>query len=364
MPTIRRDYYSPSSIKKYVGCPFDFLSEYGDGAIRVPSHVLTPAGEGTEGHDAVARTLEGWAKGVPAEIPYLRFQVDRLFNKWKTDFRSRFNPGVEGHMIEKEWWSRTSGDPTLMCRIDYAFTIPDETVMLIFDWKFGRAFMSREEVETDIQFQMQAALAFWNYPKLERVIVGPWYVRTSQWKDVTFTRKDHGALERSILKWVYAIESDTEFLPTPGAHCPNCDAYYECPAMAEARMRKRFPREASTVREAEHAAVDYSLYNTIAGCDYDNLRQFLERDPYQDELEVNGLVWGWDESDECSVDCERALTKFPVERLAPFLKFDAGKKSRVWKDRALVAELGALDLIRRETKLKFGAKKKKIVDPK
>lgn len=101
----------------------------------------------------------------------------------------------------------------------------DEETARIRDYKTGWSVDANK-----LQFDVYAWLMFALYPHINRVVCEFDYVRFNKQKTTEYDREDFTSLDAEIRSLIDRIEADAELLPTPGAHCLNCEYKQFCQA--------------------------------------------------------------------------------------------------------------------------------------
>jgi len=189
----------------------------------------TPVGDiaesGTQVHDAISRTIQGWidakgmlspqdfTNGLEAELWSSRpdVQPDAIAAMRKSLWSfARFITGEHFLNIirfdggEGEKSGQLSHDfDGLNCRVtaelDLLMATPSKQEVDVWDWKSGWRHWTATQVKKSFQFQMQSWLVLENYPNVECVRVTIWNLRENRKTySVEFFRSDMQAIEARV----------------------------------------------------------------------------------------------------------------------------------------------------------------------
>lgn len=158
-----------------------------------------------EAHIVQEKPLPPEAEGFAAEFKALVKESDLEAElEWAFDHKWH----VTG-WFEPDAWLRVKLD---------ACSRPNLKTLRVIDYKTGR----RRDID-ELQIALYGLGAFCVDPKVVRVQVELWYLDQDEIQDHAYTRKaDFEELRSSWLKLSEPLLTDTEFAPTPGAHCRWC----------------------------------------------------------------------------------------------------------------------------------------------
>lgn len=199
-----------SKLNTYRACPAQFKYQYIDKLKMPESEALK---RGSLIHDQLQMFLNGWAKGIPADI------ADTFWEKRLKVLQSKRPLTEQAWGVDKKWapldnwlhkstWLRAKSDVTLV----------EKDVLDLIDFKTGQY-----RVPTQDQVELYAIVGHCFYPQVKKVRTQFWFVDQEAEPHVeVYPVTRLLQLRKKYEAQVEALYSDKTWATNPGAACRYC----------------------------------------------------------------------------------------------------------------------------------------------
>lgn len=356
---------SPSGLKLFDDCPGAFAAKYVHG---IKEDDNEPAIVGSDDHALIEAKL----KNLP--LPFDHKPSQEAYDIYQI-FEKTFLPDIDPQNVlslEELVELQLDDQNSLAVKMDLLLEIGG--FLTGVDYKTTRAMLTVEAMRKNIQIRAYCIAMLKLYPHHDEGIFQIWNIRLNQRQYLEFTREETEVWEESLKALMSLVAARMEAykggqkdaLPfMPGAPCLTCGYFKACkPAQTALKPPKSVPGTLYLPPKNAKGAVALASRLDLIEKHWEEAKKALKiYCEAKGSVKTNGKIWGLHVTEGLKVDTDVLPTADSGpggqelwNRLEPYRKVDATKKSKIWENTGLLEKLKIHGALKPTSSVSFAGK--------